>query len=477
MPRGLLDNMPHVGLMREMNVHPEPKVAYRGALLPFAKMDDNSMEWAIPGMLYDTPRIIQAGMDDPNDMGKMFDVAGTVAGGGFAAGRLAGGAPRGSLGMNVWQGGPNKYGVDGAADSLAHMSKGEGAQAYGWGRYDAENKIVGQEYKDQVLFQNNETFEYTGKGGDLTGDAMAELSYYYKTSDGVDINNSESISAFKSNVADLVESEGSKELAGEIRRLESSKIQPREGYLYKHDLPDEDIARYLDWDAPLSEQPESVRAAINNIGVESSKYFAAKERFNKAEKAFLQLDEKDPLWSRAAAEYRKSRAIVQSLDGPGHPKASGSGEAVYKSLEKQHGKQAASEALGRAGIPGLKYYDGRSRNDARQVFLNGDPIDDRDAIGNMAATYLMDNGGDIDKALATVEKRLANNDDPIGNMRDVQINLNDWAADPGMVEIRDTGTRNYVTWDQDVLNRMKMLERNGEDMSLLAPTGPGLLDN
>ena len=26
------------------------------------------------------------------------------------------------------------------------------------------------------------------------------------------------------------------------------------------------------------------------------------------------------------------------------------------------------------------------------------------------------------------------------------------------------GTRNYVKWDQDVLNRMKLLERNGINM-------------
>ena len=52
-------------------------------------------------------------------------------------------------------------------------------------------------------------------------------------------------------------------------------------------------------------------------------------------------------------------------------------------------RQAASEALGKLGIPGLKYYDGMSRNAGE-------------------------------------------------------------------------GTRNYVTWDQDVLDRMKLLQRNDE---------------
>ena len=33
-----------------------------------------------------------------------------------------------------------------------------------------------------------------------------------------------------------------------------------------------------------------------------------------------------------------------------------------------------------------------------------------------------------------------------------------------IAKAREGGTRNYVTWDQDVLNRMKLLERNGESM-------------
>ena len=29
-----------------------------------------------------------------------------------------------------------------------------------------------------------------------------------------------------------------------------------QGHLYKLDIPDEDIPKYLDWDKPLSEQPK-----------------------------------------------------------------------------------------------------------------------------------------------------------------------------------------------------------------------------
>ncbi|HBY85209.1 MAG TPA: hypothetical protein DEO86_04975, partial [Colwellia sp.] len=62
---------------------------------------------------------------------------------GLAADTMAGGGvvsrmtdmPQGAiLGANVFQGGPHKYGPEGASESLKHMSKGEGAQAYGYGR-------------------------------------------------------------------------------------------------------------------------------------------------------------------------------------------------------------------------------------------------------------------------------------------------------------------------------------------------------
>ena len=78
---------------------------------------------------------------------------------GLAADTMAGGGvvsrmtdmPQGAiLGANVFQGGPHKYGPEGAAESLKHMSKGEGAQAYGWGRYDAQAESVGKQYKKDL---------------------------------------------------------------------------------------------------------------------------------------------------------------------------------------------------------------------------------------------------------------------------------------------------------------------------------------
>jgi hypothetical protein len=40
-----------------------------------------------------------------------------------------------------------------------------------------------------------------------------------------------------------------------------------EGHLYEVEIPDEITDRMLDWDKPLSEQPESVRKALEGIGI------------------------------------------------------------------------------------------------------------------------------------------------------------------------------------------------------------------
>jgi hypothetical protein len=35
-----------------------------------------------------------------------------------------------------------------------------------------------------------------------------------------------------------------------------------------------------------------------------------------------------------------------------------------------------------------------------------------------------------------------------------------------IAKAKEDGTRNYVTWDQDVLDRTKMLERNGDELGM-----------
>jgi hypothetical protein len=96
--------------------------------------------------------------------------------------------------------------------------------------------------------------------------------------------------------------------------MEAQGVEVDLGNLYELDLPDETIDKMLDWDKPLSEQPESVRKAL-------------------------------------AADIRDLH-----LD-------SSSGERLYRELARVYGGDAeASAAMAELGIPGIKYLDGTSRS-------------------------------------------------------------------------------------------------------------------
>ena len=346
----------------------------RANLLPFGKRTfpnnpHSRIEWAIPeALLSPLQAMSDVGAmfmgDKAVDANRITDAALETAGMSGVTGLLAGPKGPGILGANVWQGGPHKYGPEGASESLKHMGKGEGAQAYGWGRYDAGAESVGQKYKEAL--SGRELRVGGGVPSETNPEHIASIAihdYGSKAAAGLRArakaarywDGGAGLSAKFDEAADLIESPGTK--------LPDVTYEATKGHLYKHDLPDEDIARYLDWDAPLSEQPESVRAALAN----------------------------DPRFG-------------EQIDIDGNPTGKEvTGEQIYRTLASEHGGMPqGSEALAKAGIPGLKYYDGMSRTGKE-------------------------------------------------------------------------GTRNFVTWDQDVLNRMKLLERNGTPASLLSDDLPGIL--
>jgi transposase-like protein len=90
------------------------------------------------------------------------------------------------------------------------------------------------------------------------------------------------------------------------------------GRVYKVDLPDEHIGKMLDWDKPLSQQPESVRKAIGKI-------------------VDRNIDQ-EPGWAKLTGE-QALRAVVERAG------RKGDGEKLLRD----------------AGIPGIRYLDQGSR--------------------------------------------------------------------------------------------------------------------
>ena len=336
--------------------------------------------------------------------------ADTMAGGGVVS-RMTDMPTGAVLGANVFQGGPHKYGPEGAAESLKHMGKGEGAQAYGYGRYDAENPEVAKTYKPTTK-QDVElsTADRIAELEKLSNDELGKLAY---DEFGIELKGDDLTEAIDDwLIKDLADSE---QFTFSLRDpvVDSS-------YIYKHDLPDEDIARYLDYDASIKGNPQ-----LESI---ADKY-----------------------------------DVASTADGA----------TLYGIMEGKLGKRGASEALAKAGIPGLKYFDGMSRNkptkDIKKSFQDELPDDAGfDEIDDLFGTgHFSPDSEEILQALK--------DDDWFGFDYPSQAisaalgkNINNW--DPSarltqaIAKARKGGTRNFVTWDQDVLNRMKLLERNGINM-------------
>lgn len=206
-------------------------------------------------------------------------------------------------GAIVWHGSPHKFD---AFDS-SKIGTGEGAQAYGHGLYLAENPAVAKDYAGALS---------AAKANRPVGNVDLTQAYQNLPNDVP-----ETLLAARRDFRALNDAG---ELSAADRRdfltaVKNNFTASQNGALYKVDLPDEHIAKMLDWDSTLSKQPHVVNA------LQAEGY---------------------------APDY-----INQFLDHPG--------SEIYKSLAggehiEDYRKQA-SGVLQANGIPGIRYLDGGSR--------------------------------------------------------------------------------------------------------------------
>jgi hypothetical protein len=264
------------------------------------------------------------------------------------------GGDDGSLDQTAWHGTPHVWepepGFPHGRPRLDKMGTGEGAQAYGWGWYSAEADGVANEYaaklaKPVVLFNGV-------RAKDLkVSERAKQLAEWIESRSGAMQYGHQGDSA-RADFARLPQDV--KEELGNVDVYDG-------GTLYKLDIPDDVLPHLLDWDRPLSEQPE-VLAAL----------------------------ETDPQMGKSSIGWRgaPSGAWERAMGGK-----SRNGEWLYREITNNDQK-AASAALRALGIPGLRYLDGNSRADGK-------------------------------------------------------------------------GTYNYVIWDQPTLDRIALLERNGEKLDAI----------
>jgi hypothetical protein len=223
---------------------------------------------------------------------------------------------------------------------MAHIGRGEGAQAYGHGLYFAENEGVARSYRDALSARNQGrslTDDLASLSIDGTPlmqrfpiDARSEVVEFAKANDqdGLQRLADEAIGRWRSVLDDSgypFPDYGRERLSawqGMRDALRAGSAVRAPGRMYEvgiHASPDE----FLDWDAPLSAQSERARAALAPLLEQGRRGVLAKA---------LEPDDPDVGRILAAARFE---------GGPAN---------------------RPEEALRSAGIPGIRYLDQGSRS-------------------------------------------------------------------------------------------------------------------
>ena len=135
------------------------------------------------------------------------------------------------IGMTVFHGSPYKFN----AFAPKAIGSGEGAQAYGYGHYVAESPSVAEGFRDtlrqkefsKIVQKDRNSYDVVDQRGSVIASNLM-LGRAHKAKDAFD---------------------------AEI------------GSLYKIDLPDDQIAKMLDWDAEIGKQTPDVQALAKQFGI------------------------------------------------------------------------------------------------------------------------------------------------------------------------------------------------------------------
>jgi hypothetical protein len=239
-----------------------------------------------------------------------------------AGGQLPRGYARDQSGAIVWHGSPHKFDK---FDS-SKIGTGEGAQAYGHGLYLAEAKDVAKSYQKSLsssTLKNPDGTQFVNNGEFDT--ALQYVNAFRTSKDPL----GDAVAAIKRSAADpsmhWSAREDARQAAAQLLQWKRKGFQVDPGGVtYKVDLPDEQIAKMLDWDKPWSQQPEAVRKAIDTSALE--KFYNTKDL--SASQVMFHLNQgRTPADS---AEYLRSLGIpgIRYLDGGSRTAGAGSSNYV-----------------------------------------------------------------------------------------------------------------------------------------------------
>ena len=124
------------------------------------------------------------------------------------------------------------------------------------------------------------------------------------------------------------------------------------GYLYKIDIPDEHIAKMLDWDKPLSQQPQAIQDAVKPLLKDVFDVRGYKGGWGSLE----------PDADAIRDVFTKTGHPLGTYSAKDVDALNFSGSAIVKALGNMDSESAATaQLLRKQGLTGIRYLDGGSR--------------------------------------------------------------------------------------------------------------------
>ena len=251
----------------------------------------------------------------------------------------------------------------------ARIGTGEGAQAYGVGAgYLAEREGIAKEYRDALTREKGRGHYWQDASGkEVNIDALRGLPEGHP--DSMAANMLHQRGSVDEAIADVTNygpsafAGGKPEMDAALKGLQAMKERGLErvvdkGHMYEVRVH-ADPERFLHWDKPLSEQhpdvQKAVRASIGNaqpVQLRDGRYAITHVQPDGSGRV---------LWDIAEASPEAAREMYSQW------LSSSSGREIYqhlaRGLETTPGNEsaAASQALQKAGIPGIRYLDQGSR--------------------------------------------------------------------------------------------------------------------
>jgi hypothetical protein len=284
----------------------------------------------------------------------------------------------------AYHGSPHKF----DEFSLSKIGTGEGATAYGYGLYFAEDRKVADHYRNTLkpdMVVNNELMPpvWEFNVGPLQADLHSYIkSYFQRVKEGLDtdyVRQQVEYSIFR--LKDSVNEPVIRLMDFYERNKGASKdsISEPKGNLYEVDF-DADESTLIKWDENYDNQSDFVKSSIDrmaeSLGVTRDNYKSFLDESERlAEAALLQKDPQHPDSLAFDAFYRSKEYKVARLFEQIHGtysfdarpmRKSLTGEKIYAALEfvgdsMKDRQKNASDLLNVYGIKGIKYKDRMSR--------------------------------------------------------------------------------------------------------------------